>query len=695
MYRETLLKGPGQWTRLNIRCKLPNLFVFALKSFLMCLGFYHLITIGSIVTNSWMFHYRRSPIISSGPRSDLGHWTSSEDNVIRTQVQRDSNNVTNVQEEDGFRFAESLMTKCPSGWALEILEFSKEGKPLSQVCRKKSGGNWKCADGWEKLDNHPFCKRRFERPMSVIVSNKLRLIFAHIPHSGSHDIEKYLASTDETKADKTNITEDENFLGLKQMSFSTLQTFINYHKATMVHHPCSRLYSVWIALSQMKTEAAKKWAEKHLDEQSLNSFETFVEKVLQPEGSRSDKNDFHLQSQVDLLFGLRDEVKLDEILYFERWEESMNVLRNITTSDAFTEFQPLMNIDFDCQKVYTLSTWSKMKSFYEMDFCVFGYNIEIDKSRESPSMSLTSETANSRFKTCQQQTQVGHVAEERKSQVEPIIFNKDANSTTGAGCTMYTYFQRLENTKDVDVLLQNITLNTWRAAWKAAGWKTRILTEADALSHPEYELLRKKFETFPSVNEGDYEISCFMRYIAMANIGGGWMTDFDVIPIRFPACTEELYHGSFTIYQKHIPGMVSASPSEYMRIVRLMADIQWQGDDHFTFNGRPHVSDMHCILKFINQGLVNTVNVIVPADIFFTKENFCHASNYDPFTGQITPQLSTLAWAVHFSHHSGLMLKDNINTLPEDLATKLQLKNRANLMRSAYRVFRETCHYYD
>lgn len=95
MYRETILKGPGQWTRLNIRCKLPNLFVFALKSFLMCLGFYHLITIGSIVTNSWMFNYRRSPIISSGPRSDLGHWTSSEDNVIRTQVQRDSNNVTN------------------------------------------------------------------------------------------------------------------------------------------------------------------------------------------------------------------------------------------------------------------------------------------------------------------------------------------------------------------------------------------------------------------------------------------------------------------------------------------------------------------------------------------------------------------------------------------------------------------------
>ncbi|PIK36019.1 hypothetical protein BSL78_27153 [Apostichopus japonicus] len=294
MHRDFFKKLPGQWTRLGAKVKLSSLFLSALKSFLMCLGFYHLITIGLIATNSWTDFHRQSPFITDRKRSELGLLTlPPEDNVIRTYVQSKSNDQINVLEgqEEPVIFSDSLMESCPLGWVLEISKFSEEGKPLSQVCRRKIGGDWKCAQGWHKLAEHPFCKRRFERPMSVIVSNKLRLIFAHIPHTGSHDIEKYLAWNDKTINDNTTyMNEDEYFLQqIKQMSFSTFQSFKNYHKATMVHHPCSRLYSAWIFLSRMKTEGAKKWAEKHLDEQTLNSFETFVEKILQPEGSRSSR----------------------------------------------------------------------------------------------------------------------------------------------------------------------------------------------------------------------------------------------------------------------------------------------------------------------------------------------------------------------------------------------------------------------
>lgn len=69
-------------------------------------------------------------------------------------------------------------------------------------------------------------------------------------------------------------------------------------------------------------------------------------------------------------------------------------------------------------------------------------------------------------------------------------------------------------------------LHAWEDAWQSNGWKTRILTEADAREHPEFKTLHEKLL---SVGVSDYNQRCFWRWLAMAvesNVdGGGWMSD--------------------------------------------------------------------------------------------------------------------------------------------------------------------------
>ncbi len=55
----------------------------------------------------------------------------------------------------------------------------------------------------------------------------------------------------------------------------------------------------------------------------------------------------------------------------------------------------------------------------------------------------------------------------------------------------------------------------------SVGWYPQILAERDARKHPQFDKYKSRFEKFPTVNPQHYEIACYLRWLALSQVGGG------------------------------------------------------------------------------------------------------------------------------------------------------------------------------
>ena len=90
---------------------------------------------------------------------------------------------------------------------------------------------------------------------------------------------------------------------------------------------------------------------------------------------------------------------------------------------------------------------------------------------------------------------------------------------------------------------------------------------ADAKKSPFYKQLLVKFGQIPLGENPEYEKACYFRYLAMSETGGGWMSDYDTLPLHFPATGDLVSNGTFTVLQGHIPALMSGSQDEWRRDV--------------------------------------------------------------------------------------------------------------------------------
>jgi hypothetical protein len=93
---------------------------------------------------------------------------------------------------------------------------------------------------------------------------------------------------------------------------------------------------------------------------------------------------------------------------------------------------------------------------------------------------------------------------------------------------MYTFFTTLTRRKHTELNPAGMSneahtrmLSVWSKAWWEAGWYPVILTMADAQKHKQFEEINEIMETFKM---NSYNLACFYRWIAMAAVGGGWMS---------------------------------------------------------------------------------------------------------------------------------------------------------------------------
>ena len=131
-------------------------------------------------------------------------------------------------------------------------------------------------------------------------------------------------------------------------------------------------------------------------------------------------------------------------------------------------------------------------------------------------------------------------------------------------------------------------LELWKENWSLLGWEPVVLGYEDAKGNPRYSEYLAKFRTFPTSNSKDYELACFMRWVAMEMVGG-YHCDFDVFNYG--------YHGEgekeLTFYSKYmVPCMVYGTKGDYSRMLELFMS--------YNPKGKSHVSDQSILVENVD-----------------------------------------------------------------------------------------------
>lgn len=113
-------------------------------------------------------------------------------------------------------------------------------------------------------------------------------------------------------------------------------------------------------------------------------------------------------------------------------------------------------------------------------------------------------------------------------------------------------------------------LSLWKRSWERRGWKAKVLSRADCLTHPLYSAYLTHVSKLPSVNPRGYDLECFMRWLAFLNVIRGsdvsLMVDYDAInrsllPADIPADSLMIQDA------QRVPCCVSANREGAQRIV--------------------------------------------------------------------------------------------------------------------------------
>ncbi len=201
-------------------------------------------------------------------------------------------------------------------------------------------------------------------------------------------------------------------------------------------------------------------------------------------------------------------------------------------------------------------------------------------------------------------------------------------------------------------------LATWTYAWEDAGFETKILNIEDVKRHEKYDKIRDflDHEAF-----GEYDELCFLRWFAMATVGGGWMSDYDVVPLKSLVPSEYFgvpkrlskrdidgnngiplpHKGKFAVYDTdgRVPSLMSGSQKEWERLAQALLDLAHDHTEDFY-------SDMFALgdysQKMGNAYIRENQVVAVLATVISTEGKIdCE---------KVWKMEKEHYWAVHFSH---------------------------------------------
>jgi len=93
---------------------------------------------------------------------------------------------------------------------------------------------------------------------------------------------------------------------------------------------------------------------------------------------------------------------------------------------------------------------------------------------------------------------------------------------------IYTYYD--ESVSVTQSENQRNILDIWQRSWSKHGWGPLVLGPPEAQKHPLFTKLTEHVKReYRGPNPLIYELACFHRWLALAVVGGGYMSDYDVV----------------------------------------------------------------------------------------------------------------------------------------------------------------------
>jgi hypothetical protein len=167
---------------------------------------------------------------------------------------------------------------------------------------------------------------------------------------------------------------------------------------------------------------------------------------------------------------------------------------------------------------------------------------------------------------------------------------------------IYTYYQQLKENDEANIWL----LDVWHRSWKFYGWNPIVLTLDDAKNYEEYDKFCNVCETFPTVNNKNYEVACFVRWLTMYD-KSGWITDFDVINYGFEPIDYKNEHVSLT---GSMGGSTISGPNTFYKdVINTIMTYKFDPTIDFIFTDqiRHHISDLTVMDRCFKPTLINLV----------------------------------------------------------------------------------------
>lgn len=156
-------------------------------------------------------------------------------------------------------------------------------------------------------------------------------------------------------------------------------------------------------------------------------------------------------------------------------------------------------------------------------------------------------------------------------------------------------FSYYESVPELDAFCELKLITIWRRNWSAAGFEPIVLSEHHARQHPLFAEYHAAVSKLPSCNPQKYELSCWMRHLAMAHVGGGVLMDYDVMVYpndreasRFLTSFRDCRN--FIMFQERAPSLNCAPASIYEQVCLEFGTGKW---GHSPQGERVHASDQY------------------------------------------------------------------------------------------------------